>query len=66
VNRPNRGDIWWVDLGRPVGPEQVGAQSVVVISSDGLNQVAAPGHRRSHHLERSIEEIVRDLFDVNL
>lgn len=38
TSRPQRGDVWRVDFGRPVGHEQAaGFRPAVVISSDGFN-----------------------------
>jgi len=36
--RPMRGDIWFADLGQPVGHEQGGTRPALIISHDGLNQ----------------------------
>jgi len=36
--RPQRGDVWQVEFGRPVGNEQgAGLRPAVVISNDGVN-----------------------------
>jgi len=40
--RPQRGDIWQVEFGRPVGNEQgAGLRPAVVISSNGFNDSGA-------------------------
>jgi mRNA interferase MazF len=35
---PMRGDVWYADLGQPVGHEQGGTRPAVIISHDGLNR----------------------------
>jgi mRNA interferase MazF len=37
----NRGDIWLVDFGDPIGSEQSGRRPAVIISADRLNQSRA-------------------------
>lgn len=37
----NRGDIWLVDFGDPIGSEQAGRRPSVVVSADRLNQSRA-------------------------
>lgn len=37
----NRGDIWLVDFGVPIGSEQAGRRPAVIISADRLNQSRA-------------------------
>ena len=37
----NRGDIWLVDFGDPIGIEQAGRRPAVVVSADRLNQSRA-------------------------
>ena len=37
----NRGEIWLVDFGDPIGTEQTGRRPAVVISADRLNQSRA-------------------------
>jgi mRNA interferase MazF len=40
--RPQRGDVWQVEFGRPVGNEQgAGLRPAVVISKDGFNDSGA-------------------------
>lgn len=41
MNTPQRGDIWLVDFGSPVGHEQAGRRPAVVVSTDRLNDSAA-------------------------
>lgn len=38
---PNRGDVWLVDFGEPVGREHSGRRPAVVVSADPLNQSRA-------------------------
>ena len=37
----NRGDIWLVDFGSPIGSEQAGRRPAVIVSADGLNHSRA-------------------------
>ena len=37
----NRGEIWLVDFGDPIGTEQAGRRPAVIISADRLNQSRA-------------------------
>jgi mRNA interferase MazF len=39
--RPHRGEIWLVDLGKPMGHEQGGRRPAVIVSADPLNAGAA-------------------------
>lgn len=41
MSTPARGEIWLVDFGEPVGPEQAGTRPAVVVSADALNQSRA-------------------------
>ena len=36
--RPRRGEIWLVDFGTPVGREQAGRRTALVVSTDALNE----------------------------
>lgn len=38
---PSRGDIWLVDLGKPVGHEMGGARPALVLSGDSFNHGSA-------------------------
>lgn len=38
---PRRGDVWLVDFGDPVGPEQAGHRPAVIVSADPLNESRA-------------------------
>ena len=38
---PHRGEVWLVDSGEPVGPEQSGRRPAVVVSADPLNESRA-------------------------
>ncbi|MGH9149485.1 MAG: type II toxin-antitoxin system PemK/MazF family toxin, partial [Acidimicrobiales bacterium] len=34
---PRRGELWWADLGPPLGPAPAKRRPVLVVSSDGYN-----------------------------
>jgi mRNA interferase MazF len=37
----HRGEVWLVDFGEPIGPEQSGRRPAVVVSADPLNESRA-------------------------
>ena len=38
---PQRGEVWLVDFGEPIGREQAGRRPAVIVSADPLNQSRA-------------------------
>ena len=38
-SRPRQGDVWWVDLGTPIGHEQGYRRPGVVVSADAFNRL---------------------------
>jgi mRNA interferase MazF len=57
----NRGEIWLVDFGDPIGTEQAGRRPAVIISANRLNQsragvvIAVPCTTRQHGLPSHVE-----------
>jgi mRNA interferase MazF len=41
MSTPQRGELWLVDFGEPIGREQAGIRPAVVISADELNRSRA-------------------------
>lgn len=39
TSRPRQGDVWWVDLGEPIGHEQGYRRPAVVVSADAFNRL---------------------------
>ncbi len=39
MSRPRQGDIWWVDLGTPLGHEQRYRRPAIVVSADAFNRL---------------------------
>ncbi|MCG3198799.1 MAG: putative endoribonuclease MazF7 [bacterium] len=67
---PQRGDLWWVDLGEPTGHEQGGKRPALVLSVDPLNRslaelvVVLPLTTRARNI-RSHIEVVRPEGDLS-
>ena len=39
TSRPRKGDVWWIDLGTPIGHEQGYRRPGVVVSADAFNRL---------------------------
>lgn len=60
MSEARRGELWWVDLGQPLGHEQGGRRPGLVVSSDGWNEfgptvTVLPLTRSRHHLPTRVE-----------